>query len=237
MPNGAVSNGCSFSSRECGAWSVAMKSIAPLRSASISAWRSSSARSGGFILKFASSERTASSVSVRWCGETSAVICDAGLLGLLDRDDRLARRDVLDVDPAALVAGDRGVAGDHRRLGDRRDAADAEQRATPRPRASRRPPTATGPPRGGRSAARPAAGTGAPGAARRRHAPGRPSSVKPKAPASASSAISVSCSPLLAARDRGHEAGGDARLGAGALAQRLRRSTRSRRPGRCWAGR
>ena len=72
-PIGATSNGCSFSSRECGAWSVAMQSIVPLRSASISAWRSLSVRSGGFILKLASSERTASSVRQRWCGVTSQV--------------------------------------------------------------------------------------------------------------------------------------------------------------------
>ena len=32
-PIGASSNGCSFSSRACGAWSVAMQSIAPERSA------------------------------------------------------------------------------------------------------------------------------------------------------------------------------------------------------------
>jgi hypothetical protein len=65
-PMGASSNGCSFSSRAWGAWSVAMQSIAPERSASISAWRSDSARSGGFIFMFVSSVRTASSVSRRW---------------------------------------------------------------------------------------------------------------------------------------------------------------------------
>ena len=68
-----------------------------------------------------------------------------------------------------------------------------------------------------------AAGTGAPGAARPASTTGRPSSVKPNAPASASSAISVSCSPFSPTRDRGHEAGRDARLLAGALAQRLSR--------------
>ena len=51
-----------------------MQSIAPERSASISAWRSSSVRSGGFILKRESRLRTASSVSVRWCGVASQVI-------------------------------------------------------------------------------------------------------------------------------------------------------------------
>ena len=52
----------------------------------------------------------------------------AARLGLGDRLDRLARGQVLDVDPALLVAGDRGVAGDHRRLGDRRDAGQPEPR-------------------------------------------------------------------------------------------------------------
>jgi hypothetical protein len=53
---------------------------------------------------------------------------DALGLGALDRDHRLPRRDVLDVDPAALVAGDGGIARDGGRLGDRRDPAEAEQR-------------------------------------------------------------------------------------------------------------
>ena len=53
---------------------MAMQSMAPERSASISAVRSSCDRSGGFILKLASSERTASSVRQRWCGVTSLVI-------------------------------------------------------------------------------------------------------------------------------------------------------------------
>src|SRR3712207_9201062 len=39
---GAASNGCSFSSRACGAWSVATQSIAPERSPSTSARRSRS---------------------------------------------------------------------------------------------------------------------------------------------------------------------------------------------------
>ncbi len=51
-----------------------MQSIVPERRPSISAWRSASARSGGFILKRASRLRTASSVSVRWCGVASQVI-------------------------------------------------------------------------------------------------------------------------------------------------------------------
>ena len=49
VPIGASSNGTSFSSRACGAWSVAMQSIVPSRRPSISACRSDSVRSGGFI--------------------------------------------------------------------------------------------------------------------------------------------------------------------------------------------
>ena len=75
MPIGASSNGTSFSSRACGAWSVAMQSIVPVRRPSISAWRSSSQRSGGFIFSRVSSfSSSAWSVSVRWCGLASQVI-------------------------------------------------------------------------------------------------------------------------------------------------------------------
>ena len=52
---------------------MAMQSIAPDRSASISVLRSESERSGGFIFMFVSSVRTASSVSSRWCGVASQV--------------------------------------------------------------------------------------------------------------------------------------------------------------------
>ena len=63
-----------------------------------------------------------------------------------------------------------------------------------------------GPPRAGRSCRRRGAGTGARGAACRRCAIGRPSSLKPSAPASRSSAISVSSSPSIPRGDRGQEA-------------------------------
>ena len=64
------------------------------------------------------------------------------------------------------------------------------------------------------------AGTAAPCAASRRSTTGLPSSVKPSAPSSRSSAISVSSLALQAARDRGHEADGDARVARGGVAQR-----------------
>ena len=59
VPIGASSHGTSFSSRACGAWSVAMQSIVPSRRPSISAWRSASPRSGGFIFSRVSSARRA----------------------------------------------------------------------------------------------------------------------------------------------------------------------------------
>ena len=103
-PNGASSNGTSFSCSAWGAWSVAMTEIVPSRTASSSALRSSAARSGGFIFRFASSERTASSVSTRWCGVASPVACDAGRERMPQRVDRLARREVQQVDRLLLVA-------------------------------------------------------------------------------------------------------------------------------------
>ena len=45
----------------------------PVRRPSMSAWRSASVRSGGFIFMRVSSVRTASSVSDRWCGLASQV--------------------------------------------------------------------------------------------------------------------------------------------------------------------
>ena len=74
-PNGASANSSAFSSAWWGAWSVAMQSTVPSRSPSTSALRSSSDRSGGFILKRVSypERTTSSSTSVRWCGVTSQV--------------------------------------------------------------------------------------------------------------------------------------------------------------------
>ena len=64
-PNGADSNGTSFSSGLCGAWSVAIAGSSRRARASISAARSCSLRSGGFIFRFGSSVRIASSVRQR----------------------------------------------------------------------------------------------------------------------------------------------------------------------------
>src|SRR5256885_6076230 len=72
-PLAAWSNSPSFSLTACGAWSVATQSIVPSASASISASVSRLLRRGGAIFMFASHERTASSVSSRWWGVTSAV--------------------------------------------------------------------------------------------------------------------------------------------------------------------
>src|SRR5664280_39830 len=73
LPIGACSKGTSFSSRACGAWSLATQSSVPLRRPSISAWRSASVLSGGCIFMRVSIPRTSCSVSIRWCGETSAL--------------------------------------------------------------------------------------------------------------------------------------------------------------------
>src|SRR5256712_3993141 len=72
-PKAARSNSPSFSESACGAWSVAMQSTVPSASASISASTSRLVRSGGAIFVFGSQVLTASSVSTRWCGVTSAV--------------------------------------------------------------------------------------------------------------------------------------------------------------------
>ena len=125
-PNGAASNGTSFSSGECGAWSVAIAAIVPSRSASISAARSSSVRSGGFIFMFGSSVRTASSVRQRWCGVASAVARDAGRVRAAQVLDRLAGREVHQVHRLAGLAGEVEVARDHQALAERRPAAEPE---------------------------------------------------------------------------------------------------------------
>jgi hypothetical protein len=51
MPFAAASNSRSFSTAECGAWSVAMQSMVPSARPSRTARTSSAERSGGFILK------------------------------------------------------------------------------------------------------------------------------------------------------------------------------------------
>ena len=50
IPGAASASSQSFSSGECGAWSVAMQSIVPSASAARSASTSSVSRSGGFTL-------------------------------------------------------------------------------------------------------------------------------------------------------------------------------------------
>ena len=73
MPNGARSSSSIFFSRACGAWSVAMQSMVPSTSPSMIASTSAAVRSGGLILKLESKPRRLSSVSVKWCGQASAV--------------------------------------------------------------------------------------------------------------------------------------------------------------------
>ena len=107
-----------------------MQSITPARSAVDQRLAVGSVRSGGFIFMRVSSAAdvlvgqaevvrrglAASTCTPRsFAAATASTDCDAA--------------EVLHVDAAALVAGDRRVARDHRRLGDARDAGDAEQRA------------------------------------------------------------------------------------------------------------
>ena len=73
MPKGAWSISRIFFSRAWGAWSVAMISIVPSLSPPMTASTSLQVRSGGFILKLESNDRSSSSVSVKWCGQASAV--------------------------------------------------------------------------------------------------------------------------------------------------------------------
>ena len=113
-----------------------------------------------------------------------------------------------------------------------------EPRARPRPRASRRAPDSDGssscsastPPHSRWYCSARCAGCAA-------RCTGLPSSVKPSAPASRSSAISVSASPARPVRDRGEEADGHARLAPRGLAQRAQDRRASRPPGRCSASR
>ena len=122
----------SFSSRECGAWSVATHAIVPLRSASTSASRSLAVPSGGFIFVFGSSERTASSVRTRWCGVTSAVAATPRRLRPLERLDRGARPRGAS-DGAAAPRGPR-ARGRARPSRSPRARASRRVRARPRPR-------------------------------------------------------------------------------------------------------
>ena len=117
-PSAPARTGTSFSSRACGAWSVATQSIVPARSPSISARRSASVASGGCIFMRVSMPRTSSSVSSRWCGRDLGADPPAARLGVRDRLDRGRAAEVLEVHARVLVARERGVARDHRRLGD-----------------------------------------------------------------------------------------------------------------------
>ena len=127
-PFGAASNGTSFSPGACGAWSVAMQSIVPSRSA---VDQRLAVRLGG--------QRRA---HLEACGVERAAPPRRSAAGGAARPRRRRRRpsararrtsstdsrdvQVAEVERPALVAGDAQVAGDHRRLGDRRVAAEAE---------------------------------------------------------------------------------------------------------------
>ena len=74
IPAGASSNGRSFCSTGCGAWSVAMASMVPSARPRLIAATSASVRSGGCTLNTGSKLAQHSSVRVKWCGAASAVI-------------------------------------------------------------------------------------------------------------------------------------------------------------------
>ena len=145
---------------------------------------------------------------------------DAARLGAPQRRDRLAGREVEQVDRPLLVA--RRARGRARPSGSPPRSASRRSRARPR-----RAPSCMWPPRvsvgssqwtaSGRFAT-------APYWSARRIRPGettgRPSSEKPAAPASASSPISVSSRAGLALRDRGEEADRHLRVGLGLLGER-----------------
>jgi hypothetical protein len=84
VPIGACSNGTSFSSRACGAWSVATQSIVPVAQALDQRLAVSSVASGGFIFMRVSIPRTSSSVSSRWCGRDLGADPPAARLRLRD---------------------------------------------------------------------------------------------------------------------------------------------------------
>ena len=238
-PSAPPRTGTSFSSRACGAWSVAMQSIVPSRRPSISAWRSASVRSGGFIFSRVSSAR-----GTRLVGEREVVRGGLGgdphaaRLGLRDRLDRLARAQVLDVDarrPRSRRSRRRGRSSSTREI----DGIPAE----PEPRGDLAlvhdavAATATGPPRAARARRRTAAGTAAPCAA----SPARCDRLAVVGEAERAGVAQLGhLGQRLArepARDRGEEADRDARL-----APRRRRAAsagpaRSRPSGRCSASR
>ena len=219
-PNGASSNGASFSCRACGAWSVATHAIVPSRSASRSAARSSSERSGGFIFRLVSRVRTLSSVRQRWWGETSRADRDPAALRGPDGGHGLPGREMHYMQRSSLICGKGAVALDHH--------ATPPPTASPRARARpRRRPSCICPSRervgssSWRARIRP--GDGAvlerPLHQARRTRPGLPSSVNAAAPRRGELGHLGQLLAAKALRDRRHEAGRDRRLVAGLLDQ------------------
>ena len=122
IPGGASSNGRSFASGGCGAWSVAMASMVPSASPRLIAATSASVRSGGFTLNIGSN------VAHALVGEREVV--RRGLGG--DREaarlrgahelDRARGGDVQEVHARAGELGEDQVAGDDDVFGRRRPA-------------------------------------------------------------------------------------------------------------------
>ena len=100
IPGGAWSNGASFASWVCGAWSVAMQSIVPSARPARTAATSASVRSGGFTLNTGSYDAHSAWVSVKWWVVASQVTGRPAGLGLAHHRDRPGRGQVLEVHPA-----------------------------------------------------------------------------------------------------------------------------------------
>ena len=145
-----------------------------------------SAASGGFILSVGVERRTASSREQQVVRRGLGRDVDARGARAPHLLERLVDVQVAEVERAALVAGDAQVAGDHRRLGDGRIAAMPSSADTApscmSARARERRVLAVQREHAARASPR----TAARGAGARRESTGRPSSVKPAAPRSAS---------------------------------------------------
>ena len=126
IPGGASSSGCSLSAAGCGAWSVAMASIVPSTTPSMSASTSAFVRSGGLTLN------TRVVAAKQLVGEAEVVRGDLGRdadpvgLGPANELDAAGRREVQEVDRRAGEPRQLDVAVDHQLLGERRPAGQAE---------------------------------------------------------------------------------------------------------------
>ena len=222
-PNGASSNGTSFSCRACGAWSVATQSIVPSSRPSTSARAvvlGAQRRVHLHVRRRACAR--ARRCAQRWCGLASALTATplARARRTASTDSRAER--CCRCTGRVLVGGEREVALDHQALGDRRPAGEPElggDRALVHLPAAR---TASAPRSGARAAGRRRRCTRARAASARPTRRACPSSVNATAPGGRELGHLGQLLPALALRDRGHEPGRHDRLLARLLDERLR---------------